>query len=228
MALFKKSKKAFLRFFHGVCPGCGASMEPQGTLLCPWCAIRIYPDGERVIRGKSVLTAFHHAGIPRDLVIRLKFGGERKLAPVIAALCLSAWRDFPGRGDTVIPVPTTSSRIRKRGYNQAELIAKAVTRTTGAVCMNLLKRERGDSQVGLTAEERARNIRGKFSLSGRPEQTGRIWVLDDVMTTGATMLECIAVLEDAGMEKPSAAVVCFRKTEDESIIQGKEEYYGGV
>ncbi len=226
MALFKK--QAFLRFFRGVCPGCGASVEPQGPVLCPWCAIRIYPDGERVIHGKSVLTGFHHAGIPRELIIRLKFGGERKLAPVIAALSIAAWRRVPGRGDVVIPVPTTSSRIRKRGYNQTELIARAVTKATGAVCVNLLRRKKGDSQVGLTAEERAANIRGKFYLSGRPEQPGRIWVLDDVMTTGATMLECIAVLEDAGVKEPAAAVVCFRKPEDESIIQGKEVIYGGV
>ena len=109
-----------------------------------------------------------------------------------------------------------------------ELIARAVTKATGAVCVNLLRRKKGDSQVGLTAEERAANIRGKFYLSGRPEQPGRIWVLDDVMTTGATMLECIAVLEDAGVKEPAAAVVCFRKPEDESIIQGKEVIYGGV
>lgn len=182
----------------------------------------------RMVRGKRVLTGFHHYGVPRELVLRLKFGGERKLAPVIGTLSLASWRQLPKRGDTIVPVPADPGRIRKRGYNQAELIARAVAASSGALCRNLLRRERGGSQVGLSAVERAGNIRGKFSMSAVPELRGRVWLLDDVMTTGATMLECLAVLEDAGIQKPAAAVVCFRKPEDESMIQGKEVNHGGV
>lgn len=228
MALFKRPKKALLSLFRGICPGCGASLETGGPLLCPWCAARVYPDGARIVRDKRVLTAFHHSGVPRELILRLKFSGERKLASVLAELSLSAWRRTPSRGDTIVPVPTTPGRIRKRGYNQAELVARSVAASTGAFCANLLRRERSGSQVGLSAGERAENIRGKFSIAAEPVKRGRTWLLDDVMTTGATILECIAVLENAGVEKPIAAVVCFRKPEDESMIQGKEVNHGGV
>lgn len=223
MALFKRP----LSLFRGVCPGCGAAMEADGSLLCRWCAIRVYPDGERLIGSRRVITAFNHSGVPREMIIRLKFAGERKLAGSIAALSLSSWRSVPGKGDTIVPVPTTAVRLRKRGYNQTELIAGEVASATGAVCKNLLRRRKGESQVGLSAAERYRNIRGKFSFRGTGDTPGRTWLFDDVMTTGATILECLAVLENAGVTGTTPIVVCFRKPDDEGIIQHGEVTNGG-
>lgn len=228
MALSARPKKKLLSLFSRKCPGCGASIELGSSILCRWCALRVYPDGERIIHGKRILTGFHHSGVLREMILRLKFGGERKLAGIIAELAVTGWKAVPRRGDIVIPVPSTAGRMRQRGYNQTRLIAGRVASLTGAVCMNLLLRSRGESQVGLSAEDRSENIKGKFSFAGKRALPNRTWLIDDVMTTGATILECIAVLEDAGVKNLTPAVVCFRKPEDESIIQVKEVNHGGV
>ncbi len=90
----------------------------------------------------------------------------------------------------------------------------------------MLKRVRGETQVGLNAGERRENIRGNFVFTGHSGPGGRTWLIDDVMTTGATLFECIAVLEDAGVEDVIPRGV-LSKAGDESIIHGKEVEDGG-
>lgn len=227
MAVQQEPEKAFLNPFRKRCPGCGASMDGQRGLLCPWCAIRVYPSGSSFYRGREVLAAFLHSGVPREMIIRLKFNGERKLAAPLARLSLGGWRRRPRRGDTLVPVPSTGRRIRERGYNQAALLTGVIAAATGACTGRMLKRVRGETQVGLTARERKDNIRGNFVFTGHSVPGGRTWLIDDVMTTGATLFECIAVLEDTGIDDVIPAVVCFRKAGDESIIHGKEVEDGG-
>lgn len=228
MAFSQRSKKIFLSLFTRRCPGCGSPLAADSPLLCSWCSLRVYPDGERIVKGRTVLTAFHHSGVPRELIIRLKFNGERRLASKLAELSLHYWRRIPARGDMIVPVPSSGSRLRKRGYNQTALIASAVARSTGSCYRNILSRRAGGSQIGLSGSERLQNIRGQFTMTGNVRKPVRTWLLDDVMTTGATVSECSAILEDAGIPTVIAAVVCFRKTEDESIIHGKEVCNGGV
>lgn len=203
-------------------------MEDHGEVLCPWCSLRVYPDGERIVGGRRVLTAFHHSGVPREMIIRMKFYGERKLAGPLARLALASWRRTPVPGDAIVPVPSTGGRIRTRGYNQTDLLAAQLASLTGAEVRRLLKRRGGATQIGLGAGERTRNIRGAFTAVRARRPGGSIWLLDDVMTTGATMTECASVLEAALDAGVLPAAVCFRKPEDESIIQGKEVYHGGV
>ncbi len=227
MAVSQEPEYAFLNPFRKRCPGCGAALDVHRGLLCPWCSIRVYPVGRSFLRGRVVLVAFRHSGVPREMIIRLKFNGERKLAGPLARLSLDGWPMTPRRGDTLVPVPSTGKRIRERGYNQAALIAGHIAAATGASTGRMLKRIRGETQVGLTAGERKDNIRGNFVFSGFSGGSGRTWLIDDVMTTGATVSECLAVLEDAGLSEVVPAVVCFRKAGDESIIHGKEVDNGG-
>lgn len=149
--------------------------------------------------------------------------------------CRSSGQACPGElaqdpvpGDAIVPVPSTGGRIRTRGYNQTDLLAAQLASLTGAEVRRLLKRRGGATQIGLGAGERTRNIRGAFTAVRARRPGGSIWLLDDVMTTGATMTECASVLEDALDAGVLPAAVCFRKPEDESIIQGKEVYHGGV
>jgi len=228
MALSQRAKKIFLNPFVRRCPGCGSPEVGDSAVLCAWCSLRVYPDGERIVLGRPVLTAFRHSGIPRELILRLKFSGERVLASSLARLSLLSWRRVPEKGDTIVPVPSARRRLRERGYNQAALIAGAVAGATGARLEKILTRRPGESQIGLSGRERIENIRGQFTLSGPAVFSGRTWLIDDVMTTGATITEISAVLEDAGIRRIIPAVVCFRNTEDESIIQGKEVDDGGV
>ena len=167
----------------------------------------------------QVLTGFLHSGVMREMILRFKFGGERHLGKELARLTLDSWAETPSMSDFLIPVPVSRKRFRERGYNQAALLAKAISRETGAVFENPLVRSSGESQIRVSGAERAENIRGKFSLSPGTTYKGRVWLIDDVMTTGATIAEIVSTLSDAGIHRVQPGVVCFRKISEESIIQ---------
>ncbi len=175
-----------------------------------------------------MLTAFFHTGVPRELIIRLKYSGEKRLSSTLAGLALCSWHKKPAQGDSIVPVPVSHSKMRSRGFNQTLLIAREIEKLTGARVVRFLRRASGSSQVGSTAGERKRNVSGAFLPGLKSIPSGRIWLLDDVMTTGATMREACTVLSDAGAEHFHPAVVCFRNTQDESIIDHKEVADEGV
>lgn len=228
MALLSKSKKFLLSLLVHRCRGCGSRIEPGTGSFCRWCLVRMYPHGDQMVGGIRVLTAFLHSGVVREMVLRLKFGGERKLAVTLAELALSSWKETPSTEDTVIPVPTSPGRLRERGYNQAALIASAVSRATGARFVQPLIRSGGESQIGVSKAARPGNVSGKFSVRSGTRCYGRVWLIDDVMTTGATITEIVSTLSDAGIRRVQPAVVCFRRTGEKSIIPRKEVNHAGV
>jgi ComF family protein len=114
----------------------------------------------------------------------------------------------------VIPVPLFKGRRRQRGFNQAELIARAAlkTRTAGErllLATDMLLRTRAtQSQIGLTSHQRRENMRGAFTIARAAEVTGReIVLVDDVYTTGTTATECARMLRKAGAAKVWVATV---------------------
>jgi ComF family protein len=142
-------------------------------------------------------------GALRTLVHELKYRGRRRVASRLAEELLAA----PGvrallEGDAVlVPVPLHPRRRRERGFNQSELIARAIARTTGLAVAEgaLVRRTDGPPQAGLSAAERRRNVAGAFAVRRRTAVAGRAVVLiDDVWTTGATALACARMLRDAG------------------------------
>jgi ComF family protein len=139
-----------------------------------------------------------------DLVHGLKYEGWRELAPfmgdAVAALELP-WPDGGRRGAVVTPIPTTPERMRTRGYNQAELLARRVAERLGLPCVAALRRTRATrSQTALTPRERLRNVRGVFGPGhGAGTLTGRtVLLVDDVLTTGATVSAATECLTEAG------------------------------
>jgi ComF family protein len=228
MALLSESKKFLLNLLVHRCRGCGSRIEPGAGSFCRWCLVRMYPHGEQMAGDTRVFTAFLHSGVVREMVLRLKFGGERKLAVTLAELALSSWKEIPSSEDTVVPVPASPGRHRERGYNQAALIASAVSRATGALFMQPLVRSGGESQIGVPGRARQGNVRGKFSVRSGTRCSGKVWLIDDVMTTGATITEIVSTLSDAGIRRVQPAVVCFRRIGEKSIIPRKEVYHAGV
>ena len=125
-----------------------------------------------------------------------------------------------------IPIPLSAAKLRKRGYNQAEILAKGLSRKFGSPCLNLLKRVRETkSQVGLNKKERKENISGAFEIINHlparlaAERAGKagkssiinhnIILVDDVLTTGSTFSEACSVLKRSGAAKVWA--VAFAK-----------------
>lgn len=138
-------------------------------------------------------------GVARRLVHGLKYRGVRAFAPVMAELLRSVEPGF--RPGAAFAVPLHRSRERRRGFNQAAELLGALDWPCGP---GVLERSRGTrSQVGRHERERRRNVAGAFSYEG-PDLDGlEVAVVDDVITTGATVTECARVLRERG----AAAIV---------------------
>jgi ComF family protein len=159
----------------------------------------------------------------RELIHLLKYNGVRPAAKFLGGLLAQALATveprfeqltFEQAATLVIPVPLYKSKLRKRGFNQAELIARAALRLRPAserlqLVPDLLMRTRDTaSQIGLTSHQRRANLRGAFAVARAAEVTGRqVILVDDVYTTGTTATECAHVLRRAGAVKVWVATV---------------------
>ncbi|MBN2587664.1 MAG: ComF family protein, partial [Candidatus Fermentibacteraceae bacterium] len=171
--------------------------------------------------GVPVFSAVLYAGLPGEMLRRLKFKGEKHLASAAADLILLHSRHLPGQGDTIVPVPAGRKRKRERGYNQAALIARRLSKRTGAgVCLPLA-RDDGPSQLGLSTRQRRKNVEGVFHLRrGRQVPGGStIWLVDDVATTFSTIHGAAMVLLEGGAGKVLGLTLAYRRKTADSIIR---------
>jgi len=147
----------------------------------------------------------------RRVIHELKFEGRRPLAgllaPVMADVFFESWQreDF----DLLTTVPLHYRRRRERGFNQAELLARALARIIGLPEFRTLRRKAATpSQVGLSDAQRRENVRNAFICTHAGRVAGkRVLLIDDVMTTGATVSSAAGALIGAGAEKVSVLTV---------------------
>lgn len=208
-----KLLKAFLDLlFPPKCPFCEAVQEqPCICSNCkeklPWIddanALRQGPDGLRCAG------AVWYEGTVRDALLRLKFQGASDAAePLGELVARCAAEQFSGEFDTVTWVPVSKKRLRKRGYDQAELLARSACRLWDTKPVRLLKKTTDNpAQSGIhDAAARRANVLGVYEAVGGVAGK-RILLVDDVCTTGATLTECIRVLEDAGAAEVACVVI---------------------
>ncbi len=149
----------------------------------------------------EVLRAYKHDGAVRSAVHALKYRGVSALAPGMARPMADLFMGWGPPIDVIVPVPLFGIRQRTRGYNQSELLAREIGRITGvAVEPGILRRRKATTpqvrQKGY--DERVANVEGAFA-AGRRSVAGRsVLLVDDVMTTSATINTCARVLLDAG------------------------------
>ena len=130
---------------------------------------------------------------------RFKFKNETNLAKPLAKLMLPAI-DKNRVWDCIVPVPISQERLKQRGYDQSVLLAKEVSKLTGIPCRTdiLEKTKHNRTQHNLSAKEREANVRGAYRAEGAARL--RILLLDDIVTTGATAVECAKVLYRNGAD----------------------------
>lgn len=136
-----------------------------------------------------------------NLARLIKFGRRRSLAQLASAAMAQAYVTRIGRGrhEALVPVPMHPSRLRRRGFNQAELLAQGVSRITGVpVNCAIDKPAKTPPQSETDRDRRAQNVRGAFELSGARLGGSRVCLVDDLVTTGSTAAACTAVLLSAG------------------------------
>jgi ComF family protein len=149
-------------------------------------------------------------GVTRRALHALKYDGERRLAAPLGAAIARRWERAGVGGDAFVPVPASPDRVRERGYDQATLLAAEAGRRLRMPVVQGLERTRATTaQFDLDRAGRASNLGGAFRMAaGRVPVAGRWLVLvDDVVTTGATLAACAATLLDAGALGVSAITV---------------------
>jgi ComF family protein len=209
-----------------VCSPCWSRMRPIPDPRCPRCwtprltgaaadagcaTCKELPGSIRVVRSAYVMS-----GPARELEHALKYRGWHAIAELMAErmALLSLPDDVVDEASIVVPVPTTPARLRERGYNQAELIARSFARRTGRELQaDRLRRGRSaKSQTALHPSERRANVAGAFSASpaARAGMSGEhVLLIDDVWTTGATAIECAQTLLRGGVR--AVSVVTFAR-----------------
>jgi ComF family protein len=209
-----------------VCQECQDAIRPIEGGLCVVCGERIFssyalssPDQPRcglcsrvdAVFAQAVAYGSYEGGL-RELVHLLKYDGVRPAANVLgrmlyAAIC-KIEPELPAGTVLLIPVPLYKAKRRHRGFNQAELIARAAIRSgslSGRLDLRtdvLIRKRDTASQIGLTSHQRRENLRGAFGVKNSEAVRAReVLLVDDVFTTGTTASECARVLRRAGATK---------------------------
>jgi ComF family protein len=202
------------------CAGCRA----EGVALCPACRrpldIRLaLPAGVPIGLPSAMPVPLAQlewcgpfSGAMRAALHQLKYAGERRLVAPLGAAAAARWRVAGAGGDLLVPVPVHAERARRRGYDQAVLLAAEVSRCLDVPWLEALERSRNTRpQFDLGRIARRTNVAGAFALA-RPSPAARIqgrWIVlvDDVVTTGSTLVACAEVLYRAGAVAVSALTV---------------------
>lgn len=184
------------------CPGCGA----RGCAPCPDCLAALRPAPALApppgVDDCRALLAYE--GVGREVVAGLKYRNQRAALPGLAAAAASLV--LPGEVDVVTWAPTTPLRRRARGFDQSELLARLVAERLRRPVRRLLVRPAGAPQTGRPAVERWRGP--NFTVRGRCD--GRLLLVDDVVTTGATVSAAARALRLGGA--PSVLVLTLART----------------
>ena len=191
-----------------MCTDCAAEL-PRIALPCPVCALA---TANATICGRcladpppysATLTALAYAYPADELILRLKYGAQLTLVAGLSSLLHDCVKQA-SRPDLIVPMPMSTGRLRSRGFNQAALLASALARSLGlSVGLEACARTQDvRPQAELKLADRAANVRGIFAC--RADVRGKhIAVVDDVMTSGASLAELARTLRGAGAARVS-------------------------
>ena len=199
------------------CCACGRITD--GSALCTACRESLMNDGLLFSWDRTDpepdLPAWSlrpHEGVPRTLILRLKYGAEARAARLLAELLLPLPEEVSFSPDTVVTwVTMPESRRRDRAVDHGRLLAEAFAEKLSLPCRQLLLRRdrREKHQVGLGAEQRSANLQGAF----RPAEKicFPVLIIDDVRTTGTTLCRCAEALRAGGADRIFTITVTARK-----------------
>ena len=189
-----------------VCKKCGKQLAHDDD-LCLDCQIASH----QYIQGVAL---YPYEGTIKEALYRFKYGGCRKYAQFFAAMMYKQLKQtaFLGKIDLIIPVPVSKERLKQRGYNQAEELAKHLSNISQIPYNGdiLVRHKHTKPQSGFSPAQRLKNINNAFvTIHSLPSQYKVILIIDDIYTTGSTVNECAKVLKKAGAKYIYTSVVCI-------------------
>lgn len=182
--------------FLARCPGCGA--VHSGWCDGCWTVLSNAP----VVHRSGIVVSHEYAGVMRELIVAMKYSSARWVVPMLADVWVMRHAQVC-EADVVTWVPTTPRRMRERGYDQSELIARRVARRLRVPCVGLLRRLDDHAQTGRTASERRTGAR----FVARRSRYERVLVIDDVVTTGATLQHSLDALRASTARTVTCAAI---------------------
>ena len=220
--IFSKSSRFLLDFVfpphcvsckaanHWLCPVCLSRIAFIHEPFCKRCGIPVESDKVKLaqscphhnlqfIDGIRSAAYFDHTPI-RPAIHAFKYNNHRALSAALGQILADAYRRYHLRAEIVAPVPLHRLRARERGFNQSELLARALSQILGLPLNTTTLQRVGQtrSQVDLTAAERQQNVGDAFACRDRGLAKLRVLLVDDVCTTGATLDACAAALHRGG------------------------------
>jgi ComF family protein len=205
--------------FPAACAGCGVEGAPLCATCLPALAVRrgIPPGVPLGLPSTVPLPLLQlewcapYAGVVRSALHALKYEGERRLAVPLGVAIAARWKEAGAGGELLVPVPIHAERRRRRGYDQAVLLADAAAARLGLpTAVALIRARPTRPQFELGRERRAENVADAFRLEeSARERVAATWIVlvDDVATTGATLVACAHALLGAGASGVSACAV---------------------
>ncbi|MCI8435313.1 MAG: ComF family protein [Clostridia bacterium] len=173
--------------------GCGRATDTEG-IFCDTCHKRKW-------NFESARASLVYEASVKDVIRRLKYGNARYLVLVFASMMADTFLRWCISVDCITYVPMPQKRQKKRGYNQAELLAHAIGKIVQLPTVSLLEKVKYTKNLArMGAEERSQAIVDTFSFCGA-EKPRSVLLVDDVFTTGATSNECAKVLRKGGVQK---------------------------
>ena len=210
-------------FYPSRCVFCRRFLAPGPPRICPACQAKL-PRTEDGRRRKGdffseCISALYYEGDVREAIHRYKFNGVQAYAPVFGELTASViYEQLEGEYDILSWVPLDPKRRRERGYDQTELIARDVGRRLRKEPVPVLKKRRGVKAQSMTGAPEARkaNIAGAYKVIDPVLVDGKkILLIDDIVTTGATLAEGAKTLLMAGAEEVRCATLASTREEKE-------------
>ena len=208
---------------HTLCENCFGKIN---FITMPYCKICGMPFGNEAdanlsktcaeCASKKRITrlnrsAFIYDDFSKKLILDFKFYAKTQSANILVKWLYAAGKDiFEGGVDLIMPVPLSYRRLLRRGYNQSALLARLLSKQTHieADVFNLKKTKHTKPQSSLLGNARLKNVKNVFEVKNKDKVKGkRIVLIDDVLTTGATLAECAKVLLKAGAKSVDTLTV---------------------
>ena len=209
-------------------PFCGQCGRPQPGLpldRAGYCG-RCLSDPPPYTRARYAV--FYEGGL-RESLLRFKYGAALHLSGTLSALLIQAFEKYcrPEDLHVIVPIPVHRNRLVRRGFNQALVLARKLSRATGipVAPRALVKIRDTRPQVGLSLKERKVNLRGSFGIAHPLDVRERsVLLVDDVATTGTTLAEASKIILDAGASSVQALVLALRGTDTGGPPQSPEPW----